>query len=214
MRRPACLDPSTRTSVLAAVRAGADAPDAAHARFFDRYAPFVFGAARARGLQPSDADDVVQAVMLQLLRDGGLAAYDRAKGPFRPWLSRLVSWRTEDLRRRAGAAPEPVPDEAFAVLPDTGPAASPAGDALAAAEEAAWRAAAFNEAVRRLRAELPPSHFAAFQASVLEGLPAAAAMRAGGVSRDNLYQIRRRVKPRFDALLSEALRALEDPAAP
>ena len=214
MRRPACLDPSTRTSVLAAVRAGADAPDAAHARFFDRYAPFVFSAARARGLQPSDADDVVQAVMLHLLRDGGLAAYDRAKGPFRPWLSRLVAWRAEDLRRRANAAPEPVPDEAFAVLPDTGPAASPAGDALAAAEEAAWRAAAFDDAVRRLRAELPPSHFAAFQASVLEGLPAAAAMRAGGVSRDNLYQIRRRVKPRFDALLAEALRALEDPAAP
>lgn len=207
-------DPSTRTSVLAAVRAGADAPDAAHARFFDRYAPFVFGAARARGLQPADADEVVQAVMLALLRDGGLAAYDRARGPFRPWLSRLVAWRVGDVRRRAAAAPEPRPNETFDALPDRRPAAGPAADALAAAEEAAWRAAAFDEAVRRLRAELPPSHFAAFQASVLEGLPAAAAMRAGGVSRDNLYQIRRRVKPRFDALLAEALRALEDPAAP
>ena len=68
--------------------------------------------------------------------------------------------------------------------------------------------------MRRLRAELPPAHFAAFQASVLEGLPAEAAMRAGGVSRDNLYQIRRRVKPRFDALLAEALRDLDAPAAP
>ena len=39
-------------------------------------------------------------------------------------------------------------------------------------------------------------------------------MRAGGVSRDNLYQIRHRVKPRFDALLAEALRDLDAPAAP
>lgn len=214
MHRAPRVDPSTRTSVLDAVLAGADAPPAAHVRFFDRYAPFVFGAARARGLQPSDADEVVQAVMLALLRDGGLAAYDRAKGPFRPWLSRLVAWRAEDVRRRAASAPEPRPAESFDTLPDRRSAAGPASDALAAAEETAWRAAAFDEAVRRLRAELPPSHFAAFQASVLEGLPAAAAMRAGGVSRDNLYQIRRRVKPRFDALLAEALRALEDPASP
>ena len=214
MRRPSFDNPTTRTSVLEAVRGGAAAPPEAHARFFDRYAPFVFGAARARGLQPADADEVVQSVMLALLRDGGLAAYDRAKGPFRPWLSRLVAWRAEDVRRRADAAPEPMPAEAFAAFADIRPSAAPADAALAAAEESAWRAAAFDEAVRRLRAELPPTHFAAFQASVLEGLPAEAAMRAGGVTRDNLYQIRRRVKPRFDALLAEALRALEDPAAP
>jgi len=214
MRRPSFDNPSTRTSVLEAVRGGADAPPEAHARFFDRYAPFVFGSARARGLQPTDADEVVQSVMLALLRDGALAAYDRAKGPFRPWLSRLVAWRAEDVRRGVRAAPEPMPAEAFAALADIRPSSAPADAALAAAEESAWRAAAFDEAVRRLRAELPPAHFAAFQASVLEGLPAEAAMRAGGVTRDNLYQIRRRVKPRFDALLAEALRALEDPASP
>jgi len=42
MRRPSYDNPTTRTSVLAAARCGADAPDAAHARFFDLYAPFVF----------------------------------------------------------------------------------------------------------------------------------------------------------------------------
>ena len=214
MRRPSYDNPTTRTSVLAAVRGGADAPDAAHARFFDLYAPFVFGVARARGLQPADADEVVQLVMLALLRDGGLATYDRAKGAFRPWLSRLVAWRAEDVRRRADAAPAPIPDESLDALADLRPGAAPADAAAAAAEESAWREAAFDEAVRRLRAELPPAHFAAFQASVLEGLPAEAAMRAGGVSRDNLYQIRRRVKPRFDALLAEALRDLDAPPAP
>lgn len=214
MHRAPRVDPSTRTSVLDAVRAGADAPPAAHVRFFDRYAPFVFGAARARGLQEADADEVVQLVMLSLLRDGGLAAYDRARGPFRPWLSRLVAWRAEDVRRHAAAAPAPVPDETLNALADLRPGTVAADAALAAAEDAAWRASALGEALRRLRAELPPAHFAAFQASVLEGLPAEAAMRAAGVSRDNLYQIRRRVKPRFEALLAEALRALEDPASP
>lgn len=209
-RHPSYDSPSTRTSVLDAVRSGPDAAPAAHARFFDRYAPYVFGVARARGLQEADADEVVQLVMLALLRDGGIAAYDCARGGFRPWLARLAAWRAEDVRRRGAAAPEPVAPEALAPLVDgSGPA-----PVDAEAEASAWRAAAFDEALRRLRAELSPAHFAAFQASVLEGLPAEAAMRAAGVSRDNLYQIRRRAKLRFEALFAAALHDLENPPLP
>lgn len=196
------LNEETRTSVLAGVRAGSEA---AWGRFFDLYAGYVFALARRAGLLGEDADDLVQTVFAELSAPGGFDGYERGKGSFRVWLRRRAQWRIADeLRRRAAALPRD--DSAKGDL-DALPAADPALDE-------AWVEAARAEALRRLRSSVSPEHFAVFQASVLEELPTEDVMRIYRVSRDNLYQIRKRVKAVFAELLKAALDDLDAPTPP
>jgi len=80
--------PDTRASLIVRL------PDAADARAWDDfvavYAPLVYRLARRTGLQPADADDVVQEVLAAVARsvDGWLTRSDR--GPFRAWLLRIA----------------------------------------------------------------------------------------------------------------------------
>jgi RNA polymerase sigma-70 factor, ECF subfamily len=80
--------PDTRASLILRL------PDAADARAWDDfvavYAPLVYRLARRTGLQPADADDVVQEVLAAVARsvEGWLARTDR--GPFRAWLLRIA----------------------------------------------------------------------------------------------------------------------------
>ena len=61
------------------------------------------------------------------------------------------------------------------------------------------------EALRRLRESSAPEHFAIFHASVVEELPTESVMNIYHVSRDNLYQIRKRMKSAFAKLPVQAL---------
>ena len=84
----------------------------------------------------------------------------------------------------------------------------------APALDEAWIEAARAEALRRLQASVSSEHFAIFQASVLEELPTEDVMRLYRVSRDNLYQIRKRVKDAFAEHLKAALDDLDAPTPP
>lgn len=191
---------ATRSSVLAGIRAGSEE---AWGRFFDLYAGYVFSLARRGGLSVEDADDLVQTVFTELSAPGGFDGYERGKGSFRVWLRHRVQWRIVDALRRRAATPE------IALLDD--PEVFPAPGA---ALDEAWIEAARAEAVRRLRDAVSPEHFAIFQASVLEELPTEDVMRLYHVSRDNLYQIRKRVKAVFTDLLKTALNDLDAPLPP
>ena len=196
------LNEETRSSVLAGVRAGSEE---AWGRFFDLYAGYVFTLARRAGLLGEDADDLVQTVFAELSAPGGFDGYERGKGSFRVWLRRRAQWRIADeLRRRAAALPR---DESAKGDLDALPAPDPALDE-------AWVESARAEALRRLRDAVSPDHFAIFQASVLEELPTEDVMRLYRVSRDNLYQIRKRVKDAFTELLKAALDDLDAPTPP
>src|SRR5438477_521039 len=76
--------PDTRASLIVRL------PNAADARAWDEflaiYGPLVYHLARRRGLQPADADDVVQEVLAAVSRsvEAWIARADR--GQFRAWL--------------------------------------------------------------------------------------------------------------------------------
>ncbi len=194
------LNEETRSSVLAGVRSGAEE---AWGRFFDLYAGYVFSLARRSGLSPEDADDIVQTVFAGLSAPNGFGGYERGRGSFRAWLRRRVQWRVADVLRHRAATPPALP------LDD--PDAFPAPDA---ALDEAWIDAARAEALRRLRSSVSPEHFAIFQASVLEELPTEDVLRLYRISRDNLYQIRKRVKDAFAEHLKAALEDLDAPLPP
>ena len=195
---------STRSSVLRAV---ADTEnEAAWQRLFDLYAGFVFSIARSKGLNDADADDIVQTVFADLARNLPTFEYDRAKGRFRSYLSGLVHWRVND-RLRSGKRDAELKS---AIWEEAKSAASAEDEDF---EERAWRQAALEEALRRIKPEVRPEHYAAFVASAVEGQDTETVMRLHGLTSDNLYQIRKRLTARLRAAVAQVLAEMDAPDA-
>ena len=192
---------ATRTSVLKAVSDVGNA--AAWQRFFDLYAGYVFAIARKKGLTDMDADDVVQLVFADLVRILPEFSYDRTKGRFRSYLTGLVNWRVMDKLRsnkrdseqldayKTEAKVQSTIDSDFA--------------------ERQWHAAALDEALRRIKPEVRPEHYAAFYASTIEGQDVETVMQLYNLSRDNLYQIRKRLTAKVKQKVTEVLAEMESP---
>ena len=193
---------TTRSSVLKAV---ADTEnEAAWSRLFDLYAGFVFSMARHKGLKPEDADDIVQVVFADLARNLPTFKYDREKGRFRSYLTGLVNWR--------------VVDRLKASKRDAGLKANFWEKAKAAGgddefSEREWQAAAMEEALRRIKPDVRPEHYAAFVA-MKEGQDTETVMRLYGFSRDNLYQIRTRLTAKLREAVAKVLKEMDAPDAP
>ena len=192
---------TTRSSVLKAV---ADTEnEAAWQRLFDLYAGLVFSIARSKGLNEEEADDVVQDVFIRLAEFLPTFEYSRTKGRFRSYLINLVynliidKWRMhqrEDERMRA------YKDEVVNMTP---------ADKDFAERE--WQEAALEEALRRIKPEVRPEHYAAFVASAVEGQDTETVMRLYNLSCDNLYQIRKRLTAKLRETVPVVLVEMESP---
>ena len=195
---------TTRSSVLKAV---ADTKnEAAWQRLFDLYAGFVFSIARSKGLNDSDADDIVQTVFADLARNLPTFEYDRAKGRFRSYLTGLVNWRVND-RLRSGKRDA----ELKSAFWDEAKSAATAEDEDF--EEREWQQAAMEEALRRMKPSVSPEHYAAFVASAVEGQDTDVVTKLYGISRDSLYQIRKRLTAKLREKLPEVLAEMDEPCA-
>jgi len=193
---------STRSSVLRAVANTEN--EAAWQRFFDLYAGFIFSIARSKGLKPEDANDIVQIVFTDLARNLPTFQYNRAKGKFRSYLAGLVHWRVTD-RLKAGKRDADL----MSSLEEEAKSTTAACDA--AFEEREWQAAALEEALRRIKTEVNPEHYAAFVASTVEGQDTETVMRLYGLSRDNLYQIRKRLTAKLRETVDRVLAEMDNP---
>ena len=180
---------TTRSSVLRAVANTEN--EAAWQRLFDLYAGFVFSIARSKGLKEEDAT----------------FQYDRAKGRFRSYLAGLVHWRVTD-RLKAGKRDMELKAN---FLEEAQAFTTPDDDGFAERE---WQAAALEEALRRIKPDVRPEHYAAFVASAVEGQDTEAVMRLYGLSRDNLYQIRKRLTEKLRETTAAVLAEMDAPDAP
>ena len=193
---------TTRSSVLRAVANTEN--EAAWQRLFDLYAGFIFSIARSKGLNPDDADDIVQIVFTDLARNLPTFQYDRAKGKFRSYLVGLVHWRVMD-RLKAGKRDMELKAN---FLEEAQSFASPDDDSFAERE---WQAAALEEALRRIKPDVRPEHYAAFVASAVEGQDTEAVSKLYGISSDNLYQIRKRLTAKLRETAASVLAEMDAP---
>jgi len=192
---------TTRSSVLKTV---ADTDNkAAWNRLFDLYAGFVYSIARSKGLKPEDADDIVQIVFADLARNLPKFQYDRGKGRFRSYLTGLVNWRVMD---RLKASKRDA--ELKAGFWEEVRSGTDEGDAFAERE---WQSAAMEEALRRMKPDVKPEHYAAFVASAVEGQDTETVTKLYGISSDNLYQIRTRLTAKLREKVAEVLAEMDAP---
>lgn len=195
---------STRASVLRAVADTENGP--AWERLFNLYAGFVYSIARHKGLNDADADEIVQAVFLELSRNLPSFKYDRGKGRFRSYLAGLVNWRVTDRLKSAKRE-----SELKAGFWEHAKTMADARDDDYSERE--WQAAAVDEALRRIEPQVNPKHYAAFVASAVEGQDTETVMSLYGLSRDNLYQICKRLKAKLREMVAEVLAEMDAPDA-
>jgi RNA polymerase sigma factor (sigma-70 family) len=180
---------STHASLLAKLRNTGDA--SAWAEFDDRYRELIFAFARRRGLQPADADDVVQETLAAAHRALPTFEYDPRKGRFRGWL-KTAAVRAADLRRRArGDALHHAADDASAL------AAAEADPEIEAQWDAEWRRYHVRLATAKVRDEFNGKDLAAFEACTVDGAPPAEVAASLGLSVDSVYQAKSRIVKRL-----------------
>ena len=109
--------PETRASLLIRLKDQAD--DEAWFEFTEIYRPVIYRLACRRGMQPADADDLVQQVLTAVARVIDRWEADPERARFRTWLNRGAGWRpcaptTTPISTRAPSAtgPRPTPTDA------------------------------------------------------------------------------------------------------
>jgi RNA polymerase sigma factor (sigma-70 family) len=182
--------PSTKGSLLARLRRGADA--ASWRLFVELYTPLIYRYCRRRELQDADAQDVTQKVMARVYRAISRFTYDAERGHFRNWLGvitvREIS-RHRQSERRSGQRGGGRSDELAERTP--GP---PEGDWL---EE--FNAHVLDIALTRIRGDFDDVTWQAFDWTWLQSVKPQAAAERLGRTPEWIYKARFRVLKRLKA---------------
>ena len=176
---------STSSSLLERLRQ----PNAEEAwnRFVRLYTPLLFHWAHGVGLRRHDAADLVQEVLVLLVRKMPEFHYDRRRS-FRSWLRTVTLNKWREQRRRS---PEVAPQGAEIL----GERAAP--DETALFEEAEYRRHVVHQALDALREEFPDLTWQAFWQYAVSGQDAAVVARNLGLRIGSIYAAKSRVMARL-----------------
>jgi RNA polymerase sigma factor (sigma-70 family) len=184
---------NTRMSLLERLCDGAD--PMAWDDFFRRYWPFVFSVARQQGCKDHTAEEIVQEVMLAVFEKKAVFQHDPARGRFRDWLGGVVRNKVIARRRRPeercharGGPEDPLAEiESSAASPD-------------AQWEAAFDHAVLSFLLDKVRTQVHPQTYQAFEAVTFGECSGAEAARLTGLSQNAVYQARKNVLRRLREL--------------
>lgn len=175
--------PKTRVSLVLRLAEASDVQ--AWHEFADIYAPAIFRLALRKGLQPVDAEDVTQRVLLGVARAIERFSPDAERATFRTWLGRIARNLIADHFRKESRAPET--SEVGSWL------AAPVGESVDAEFELEHRRAMFEWAAARVQERVNDSTWSAFQITAVDNESAQAASERTGLSLGAVYVARSRV---------------------
>ena len=164
------------------------------ARFYRDYAPWVENLLLKHGLSHEDAEEVVHDTLVELVKIMPTYKYDKThKGAFHSLLFKIAQNKAIDRLRKIKAEAKRL--AAFAAEP------------LAPSDED-WRRETFNMAIRRVFADpdIGETSKIAFRRFAQLGEPAETVAQELGLTVNNLYQIKSRLKDR----ISDEVRRLQE----
>ncbi len=170
-------------------------------RFVHRYWRVIHGYALAAGLPASEAEDITQLVLTEMVEKLPEFEVNRELGTFRTVLRRLVKWRVTDALRKARREKQVVSQISARTPPpeDGGP------DELF---DEAWRNGLLKAAKVEVSASVPPAHFQAFEMTAQRDMPAKEVASMLGMNTASVYQaksqISKKIRETFDRLAGEA----------
>ena len=188
--------PETRPSLIVRLRRCDDEP--AWEEFVAIYRPAIVRVAMLRGLQPTDAEDLAQQVLLSVARSVPKWEQDAQRAKFRTWLGRIVQNAATNALTRRRAERGIGGTTALAALRQV-----PDSEADLQLLEVERRRELYRYAADLVRAELDPSTWAAFESTAVLGLPAEEAARRSGKSIGAVYMAKCRVMQRLQLKVRE-----------
>jgi RNA polymerase sigma factor (sigma-70 family) len=176
-------------------------------RIYDHFAEAIVAFARRQGLNEHSAEDVLQEVMITLIRcqHGQAAGYDRSGGSFQAWLWGVIRNRVRSVRRK-DAKEEPLSstaDEGADTRPGTPEIPQPAPD-FEHREEEQWQKALLTGALEKVRGRVTPENFVIYMALMREETSPEELAAKHRKETNNIYAI----KHRCDKMLLEEAQAL------
>lgn len=156
------------------------------ARFYRDYAPWIESTIVKRGLSHQDAEEVVHDTLVDLVKIMPTYKYDKThKGAFHSLLFRIAQNKAIDRLRKSDAEARKI--DRFAAEP------------LAPTSED-WRRETLNMALRRVFADpnIAETSKIAFRRHVQLGESAENVARELGLTVNNIYQIKNRLKARIE----------------
>lgn len=165
--------------------------------FFDRYWRPLFAFATKRGCSEESAEDVVQETLLAVFDARSTFVYDPSRGRFRNWLCTIVCQKIALVSRRR------TPPAASDII-ESASSSSESPDPDAAAEfERLFDLGVLAAALEVIRQKVEPATYQAFELTQLHEMSADEAASATGLSRNAVYQARKRVMQNLEELLAE-----------
>lgn len=189
-------DPSTRASLLLRIRDPSDRE--AWEQFVALYRPVVVNLARHRGMQPADAEDLAQMVLIAI--SGAIERFDPedSRAKFRTYLRTIARRAIINAMTRVG------PDRADGGTDMMGflqqqPALGPVTETV----DLDYRREIFAVAADQIRCEFAETTWQAFWQSVVEDRPIEQVASTLGCSRGSIYTARSRVMVRLKNKVQE-----------
>lgn len=185
---------TTRASLLLRIRDRDDSH--AWGEFIALYRPLLVRYARARGLDAATAEDVAQHCLTAIVSKIREFDYDPCRGRFRGWLKKMANDRVVNViaRRRERAAEsalvkrpqarEPLPEETW---------------------EQIWLEEHLRHCCERIREQVEPRTYEAFQRSAIQQQPISEICAALGMNAGQVYVAKARVTRRLQDAMRELL---------
>ena len=199
IRKPMAEVIPTRPSLLRRIKNWTD--DESWKDFSTTYRGLIFGFALKRGLNESEAEDVVQETMVSVAKSIGQFQYEPARCAFKSWLMQLTQRRiTDHLRRNAREqlANNPQSSEhesAMNRIPD------PAESDLERLWNEEWERNLIETAMNKLKAQVSVKHFQIFYLHVIKNQPTRQVARALALNVAQVYLVKHRLKSAFDKIV-------------
>ena len=178
----------TRRSLLSRLRSADD--HASWTDFFDTYWRLIYSVARKSGLSDHDAQDVVQETVLTVSKSIGEFRYDPEVGSFKGWLLKTTRWRILDALRRKQRFEE---RETALGENQVHESAQPSGEDLDLLWETEWRRNLLETAVLRVKNQVKPKHYQAFELNVVKGWTAGKVAEVLGINTAQVHLVKHRI---------------------
>ena len=174
--------------------------EAAWTEFVDRYGRKIYGWCRHWQLQPVDAEEVTQVVLLKLAQKMRTFSYDHS-GSFRAWLKTVTHHAWQDFvaahaRPGAGSGDSRMLEYLHTLQ---------ARDQLVADLDAEFSREVLDEAMARVRARVRPHTWEAFRLLAVEGLAGAEAASRLNMKVATVFVARSKVQ----RMIQEEVRRLD-----
>lgn len=180
---------TTHLTLLERLRSSGD--ESAWVRFVDLYTPLLHRWASRQQLQPNDADDVIQDLMLLLHRKLPEFRYDPAQS-FRAWLRTVFLNKCREIARRRQL---PTSTGGIDQLP------LPASDA----DDVEDRRILLHRGLELIKGEFSPTSWQAFWEYAIRERPVPEVARELGIAPGSVYTARSRVLARLRLELDRLL---------